>query len=272
MSVYDERTASVKGIARSAAIGDALVSGIESRPGEPHTSHPLRSLPREELAAYLESAGEALGEAEACAVLDNPFCTPQICDLIARSRTASSHYSVQLRLVAHRSTPQGHAMKLIHFLNWSDLLRVSTDTRVPPPIRQAIDKQLAIRLRKLSVGEKISSARLGSRDLAKILMTDPDHRVFAAAVSNRRVVEDDIVALVAAERTTPDQLAAIADHPKWSSRLAVRLALVLNRDTPKAIAASQLRHLPKNELRTLAREPKLSTFLRRCIERIDQER
>src|SRR5688572_21708672 len=82
----------------------------------------LRSLNREELTAFLENAGDSLTEEEALAVMDNRFCGSEICLQIAQSTRLTSFYSVRAKLVAHRSTPQGHAMKYVHHLQWRDLL------------------------------------------------------------------------------------------------------------------------------------------------------
>ncbi|HEY5611340.1 MAG TPA: hypothetical protein VIL97_09050, partial [Thermoanaerobaculia bacterium] len=92
---------------------------------------------RPELLAFLSEA--KLDEEEALAVLDNRHATAEICQAIAQNSKLTSFYSVRAKLVAHRATPQGIALKYLHHLYWSDLLRVSVDVRVPPPIRRAAD-------------------------------------------------------------------------------------------------------------------------------------
>src|ERR1043165_6908102 len=89
-----------------------------------------------------------LFEEEALAVLANPHVTPQICQQIARSIRLTAIYSVRLRLVALRQTPQAHAVKLVHYLYWFDLLRLSVDVRVPPTVRRAIDQLLLTNITK----------------------------------------------------------------------------------------------------------------------------
>ena len=37
---------------------------------------------------------------------------------------------MRLRLVAHKQTPQAHAVKLIHYLYWADLVRLGVDVKI----------------------------------------------------------------------------------------------------------------------------------------------
>ncbi|HEY6141396.1 MAG TPA: hypothetical protein VI670_26875 [Thermoanaerobaculia bacterium] len=228
----------------------------------------IKSLSRDELAAYVADNLANCFEEEALAILENRYVTPQICQQIARSQRLTAFYSVRLRLVALRQTPQAHAVKLIHYLYWFDLLRLSVDVKVPPPVRRAIDQLLLTNVNKLTVGQRVSSARRCNGTLAKALMFDPELSVFEALLTNPRLREEDLVALASSPRATPEQLRLLSDDRKWSYRYAIRKALVLNPLTPRAAAASQLRHLRRTDLRAIHGNPSTSTYLRRCIERL----
>lgn len=231
----------------------------------------IKALGGEDLAAFVGDNLAALSEEEVLAVLENRFVTPRLLSQIAQTPRLTGSYSVRLKLVAHRQTPQAHAVKLVHYLYWFDLLRLSIDVQVPAPVRRAIDTQLVLRVDKLTRGERISSARACSAALIKIFLYDPDPRVFAALLINKRLREDDLLALVSSDRATEDQLLMIASDPKWSYRYSVRKALVLNPSTPRAAAASQLRHLTRLDLRRIHDNPRTSTYLRRCIERMPSD-
>lgn len=228
----------------------------------------IKTLDRDGLAVFVADNLNHLFEKEALAVLDNRYVTPQICQQIARNQRLTAFYSVRLRLVAHRQTPQAHAVKLIHYLYWFDLLRLSTDVKVPPAVRRAIDQLLLMNIGKRTVGERVSSARRCNLTLAKALMFDPEITVFEALLTNSRLREEDLVDLAASPRATPEQLRMLAADRKWSLRYGIRKALVLNPLTPRAAAASQLRHLRRNDLRAIHGSPATSTYLRRCIERL----
>ncbi|HEY0372688.1 MAG TPA: hypothetical protein VGD79_11840, partial [Thermoanaerobaculia bacterium] len=210
----------------------------------------------------------ALAEEEVLAAIANPYVSPKLLSKIAQTPRLTGFYSVRLKLVAHRQTPQAHAVKLVHYLYWFDLLRVSIDVQVPAPVRRAIDTQLVIRVDKLTLGERIASARACSAALIKVFLFDSDPKVFAALLINARLREEDLLVLVSSDRATAEQLLMVASDPKWSYRYALRKALVLNPTTPRSVAASQLRYLRPTDLRQIHANPRTSVYLRRCIERV----
>lgn len=228
----------------------------------------LKSLSRNDLEEFVSEQLLSLAENEALAVLANPYCSPRVCGAIAGNPRLSGFYSIRLRLVAHRQTPQAHSVKLVHYLFWFDLLRLSIDVKVPVAARRAIDTQLLIRLGKLSVGERVAAARQCGPVLIAALLRDPNPKVFESLLANQRLREDDLLTLVHSADATTEQLQLLATDRRWSSRRPVRIALILNPRTPRAAAASQLRHLSRADLRRLHARPEISVYLRRCIERL----
>lgn len=227
----------------------------------------IRGLTREALVEFVDASLVRASEDQAVAVLQNRFCDARICQAIAMNERLAAYASVRIALVANRATPQAHAMKLVHYISWRDLLRLSVDVRVPSPVRRAVDNQLISRLRKLTVGEKISSARVCSRDLVRAVLLDAHPRVFDAALTNPRLVEDDLIRLLAGD-VTPHQIERIARDRKWGCRYAIRMSIVQHAATPRAVAALQLPHLRPSDRDKLLGNPDLSTYLRRCIERL----
>ncbi len=226
----------------------------------------IRLLDRRALAGYLEESLPRMGEEEALAVLANPHCTAAICRAIGHSPRLTLHYPVRLRLVGHRATPQGQALKFVNHLYWADLLRLSVTMHIAPPVRRAIDVRLATLLPALTLGERIAAAKRCSRDLIGHLLFDPEPRVFSALMINPRLVEDDLIRLISSERVLPEKLGIVAADRKWSCRYAIRMALVLNSATPRSVAAGQLRYLNRQDLSELYERPGTSTYIRRCIE------
>jgi hypothetical protein len=236
-------------------------------------SVPLRidTLPRADLEAFLFENLSALTEDETLAALENPFITPQLIGKIAQNARLTGFYAVRLRMVGHRQTPQAHAVKLVHYLYWFDLLRLSIDMQVPAQVRRSIDTQLLSRAEKLSLGERIASAKRCGGALIKVFLFDPHPKVFESLLVNKRLREDDLLALISSTQCSAEKLEMIAADAKWSYRYAVRKALVLNLNTPRASAASQLRFLSRVDLRQIHANPATSVYLRRCIERIRPE-
>jgi hypothetical protein len=235
---------------------------------QPLRSGSLSRLNRDELDAFVAENLAHLVEDEALAILDNAYCSAKICSAIARNARLTGLYTIRLRLVEHRLTPQAHSTKLVHYLFWPDLVRLSVDVQVPPAVRRAIDTQLVNRASKLSLGERISAARRCSQALIEVLINDSDTRVFEALLVNQRLREEDLVALARSPDVRPDQLLLIGSDPKWSTRYPLRKALVTNPGTPRAVAAAQLRFLAARDLVAIYARPETSTYLRRCIERL----
>lgn len=228
----------------------------------------LQQASAEELAQIVAEHGASLLEEEALAVLENPYVTPQILGKIAQTQRLAAFYSVRLKLVAHRQTPLAHSVKLVHYLYWFDLLRLSIEMTVPAPVRRAIDTQLLLRVDKLTLGERVASARRCSHALIKVFLFDAHPKVFESLLVNKRLREDDLLSLVSSSRATADQLRLLAEDSRWSYRYAIRKALVRNPRTPRSSAASQLRYLSQRDLDHIHADPETSIYLRRCIERL----
>lgn len=222
---------------------------------------------RAELAAFY-ARSPALSETEALAVMNNPNCTAAICQGIALTSRLTSYYSIRARLVSHKATPHTFALKFVHYLYWVDLLRFSTDVRVPGPVRRSIENQLLAKLQELALGERITAAKACSREVAKSLLFDPNPLVFASLLINPRLKEEDLLFLISSGRARPHQLTAIGSDRKWSWRYAIRRALVLSASTPRSVAASQLRFLSRRDLEAIAGRRETSVYLRRCIDQL----
>ena len=231
------------------------------------TVRKLNSYSRDELVLYVTENLNALSEEETLAILENLNVTPQIIGRIAQAPRLTGFHSVRVRLVGHRQTPQAHAVKLVHYIYWFDLLTLSTDVQVPAPVRRSIETVLLSRVAKLTLGERISSARSCSHALVRSFLYDPHPKVFESLLVNQRLREDDLLALTASGRATSEQLLMIAQDARWSFRYAIRRALVLNPKTPRAAAASHLRYLSRMDLKRIHSNPDTTVYVRRCIER-----
>ena len=228
----------------------------------------VKSLSREELIAFVLENASVLSDEETLGVLDNANVTTQLVGKIAQTPRLTGYYSVRLRLVAHRQTPLAHSVKLVHYLYWFDLLHLSCDVQVPAPVRRAIDTQLLIKVENLTTGDRVASARRCSQALINVFLYDPEPRVFAALLINTRLREEDLLVLVNSPRATPEQLLMLSHDTRWSYRYAIRKALVMNPATPRAAAASQLKHLSRGDLRRIHASPGTTVYVRRCIERL----
>ncbi len=101
-------------------------------------------------------------------------------------------------------------------------------------------------------GIRRSLARSRDRFLLDRVVHDRDPGVIRTLLDNPRIVERDVVRVAAMRPTRPEILRQVADHPRWSARYPVRLALVCNPYTPVPIAIRLVSTLLLQDLRDLA--------------------
>ena len=116
--------------------------------------------------------------------------------------------------------------------------------------------------RTLSLGERKALARRPTRKSLEKLLADPHPAVIRALLANPKLVEDDVVRLAARRPALPAVLAEVARTTRWAHRVRVRMAIVLNPDTPVEVATPFLVLLTRPQLKEVFAAPYLSTALR----------
>jgi hypothetical protein len=234
----------------------------------PPTGSSLRSAGREELARRLAEEGEGWSEGEVLDFLANPFADEELVRSLMSRRSLVSAYRVRRALLLHPKTPQPEALRLVPFLRWRDLAWAGNDPRLSPIVRRSCDRMVLERLLEMALGEKIALARVANRAVIGQLRFDPEPMVFAALLVNPRLVEDDVVSLVTSGRAARSQLEAIARDPRWSSRYAVRLALLRNPASPVGAVVSLLGTLRRDDLLAVWRAPATGELVRRAAKQL----
>ena len=125
--------------------------------------------------------------------------------------------------------------------------------------------------RPLTLGERKSLARRPDRKMMDRLLRDPHPDVIRMVLANPKVVEEDVLAVAARRPCRPDVLVEIARQPRWAHRPRIRMALVLNPDTPLEIAAPVAGLLLRHELRLVASSPTVAQAVRAlCLEHLER--
>lgn len=135
-----------------------------------------------------------------------------------------------------------------------------TDDQIAAHLRP--ERPLKPRGRALTLGERKSLARSHARDALTLLVRDPHPDVVAILLDNPHLVEDDVVRIAAQRPGAALALARVAEHERWSTRYAVRRALVLNPATPMHLAVRLATTLRPADLRELAGDPLVAAPLR----------
>ena len=117
-------------------------------------------------------------------------------------------------------------------------LSASPETVARAQVARALAPERAIKPtgRSLTLGERKALARTHDREQLLLLIRDPHPAVVEILLGNPHLTEPDAVRIAASRAAVPAALSAIAAHPRWSVRHAVKRALVLNPATPLADA------------------------------------
>lgn len=125
--------------------------------------------------------------------------------------------------------------------------------------------------RPLTLGERKSLARRPDREMMDRLLRDPHPDVIRMVLANPKVTEEDVLAVAARRPCRPDVLTEIARAPRWAHRSRIRMALVLNPDTPLELAGPIAGLLMRHELRLVATSPTVAPAVRAlCLEHLER--
>jgi hypothetical protein len=125
--------------------------------------------------------------------------------------------------------------------------------------------------RPLTLGERKSLARKPDRAMLERLLADPHPAVIARLLANPRLVEEDVLRVAARRPGSPAVLVEIARSPRWIHRPRIRLALVLNPDTPVDTSALVCGLLMRHELRLVIEFTHVAAGIRAlCMEYLER--
>ena len=201
-------------------------------------------------------------------VLNRPDLSAELLQELLADRSARKYHTVRRALAGHPRTPRREALSLVGTLYWRDLAVLSSDARVHPEVRRAADRDLARRLPEMALAERVDVARTAGRGTLLLLRFDPEARVFQAVLDNRLVTETDLMQVAARPETPSSSLEAIAAHPRWGLRPALRSTLLRNRKLPIPVALSLLSRATSADLAGIRESPAISPLVKACAERV----
>jgi hypothetical protein len=114
------------------------------------------------------------------------------------------------------------------------------------------EENIAAKIKKMSVGEKVKLALLGNKEARTILARETVRIVHAALLKNPRITEQEIVSLAQSTAVDQDILRQISLDRKWIKQYPVKQALVYNPKTPTHISMPLVKHMLEKDLRSLA--------------------
>jgi len=177
----------------------------------------------ETLHAVLADPG--FNEDSALALLERMDLPSEVLERLSKNSAATAR-KVKMAIVGHPRTPRYASLSLLRQLFTFDLMQVALTPRIAGDIKVAAEETLLKRLESISSGGRLSLARRASGRVAAALLLDPEPRVLRAALENPRLTEAMVRQAVLRRESGATLVRAVCEHPKWSLRSEIRLALL----------------------------------------------
>ncbi|MGO8791275.1 MAG: hypothetical protein ACLQVL_28355 [Terriglobia bacterium] len=172
----------------------------------------------------------------------------------------------RLALARHPKTPRSISVPLMKFLQVFDLLRVAQTPAVPADVKRMAEESILKKLAGMPRGVKISLARRGTGRLAASLLISSDLELLRAGLDNPSLTESHLLKVLAREGLPPAVLEQLAQHPRWSRRYHLRLALIRNPLAPLARVLAFLPDMAVTDLRDICLDHRMPQPVRQYIE------
>ena len=207
------------------------------------------------------ASAEPTGEDQALALLQRSDVTAAELSLLARNPSAIKSRKVALGLALHPRTPRHITIPLLRRLFTFDLMQVALTPAAAADVKRAAEEQILNRMESVSLGERISLARRASGRIAAALLLDAERRVISTALDNSHLVEALVVTALMKHNAPVWLFALASEHPKWSLRKEVQIALLRNEKTPLARAVELAGNFPAEFLREIMPEARREALI-----------
>ncbi len=210
----------------------------------------------------------SLDEDQALVLLQRRDIPAAAIESLARHPVASKSRKVLLKLAQHPRIPRHVALPLLRRLFAFELMDVALAAGVATDLKLVAEQLLMAKLEAISLGERVNMARRASAGVAAALLLREDRSVIEAALQNPRMTEASIVKAVATTGAPDTLIVMVAEHPKWSLRREIQLAILRRPETPADIVTRIAAALPRpviyqllSELRLPERKAELQRIL-----------
>jgi len=212
------------------------------------------------LAAVLENP--LLDESHVAILLERKDLPGTLIGQIAKEKKWLESYPLRLRITRHPHTPRLLGLRLVKQLYLFDLVNISLIPSVPAELKRIAEELILARLKQLPLGQKLALARRGSGRVAAALLAEGLAQVVPLALDNAFLAEGHVLRVLAREEVPANVVAALAQHPTWSYKSNVRMALIRHPLTPLARVLSFLPDITLRDLEELSAARTLREDLR----------
>jgi hypothetical protein len=223
--------------------------------------------------ALRAAAGDRrLTEDLALTLLNRRDIAGEVIEDLAKNQEAMKHRKVINAVVTHPRAPRHVSIPIIRRLYTFELMRVALTPVVAADIKKAAEDGLVSRMDTIAAGERLTLAKRASGGVAAALLLDAERRIVEAALLNPQMTEAAIIRALTKGSSSATLVEIVCNHPKWSLRRDIRLALLRNDKISMAKAVFFAQSLPSMALRDVLHHSRLSPRVREYLLRVLEER
>lgn len=174
-------------------------------------------------------------------------------------------YKLKLALCKNPKCPHRVSLALLKFLKIFDMADLTRNQTIPVALRQKAEFMLAEKLVALPSGVKIALVKRASSEIVMKIMFKADRKVVDAALDSPMLTEGHMYKAINKQTPPPQLIQAIAAHPKWSLRYAIRFGLIRNFNTPMEAVERFIGAMKAADLRALYADPAVPQGTRHFI-------
>jgi hypothetical protein len=218
------------------------------------------------------AADRRMTEDLALTLLNRRDIPGEVVEDLAKNQEAMKHRKIINAVVTHPRTPRHISIPIIRRLYTFELMRVALTPVVAADIKKVAEDGLVSRMDTIAAGERLTLAKRASGGVAAALLLDAERRIVEASLLNPQMTEAAIIRALTKGSSSASLVEIVCNHPKWSLRRDIRLALLRNDKISMAKAIFFAQSLPSMALRDVLHHSRLSPRIREYLLRVLEER
>lgn len=197
-----------------------------------------------------------LGPDAAVSILRHPHCDRAVLEILLENRKLHLQYEFRLEFAGHPKAPTIAAINFLRTLYWRDQYELAREPRTAPFLRRNAMSMLVERIPDMTLGERITLARIAGVEMIPALSRTGEPQVLAALLDNPRMREGQVVTLIEDPGAPVSLIERVARHHKWAYAYRVRALLVRDPRLKDQAALRLMKGMPDSELDKVAADPR----------------
>lgn len=138
--------------------------------------------------------------------------------------------------------------------------------------RKRKEETLLTKIGKLNVGERVTLAIKGGKEIRSILLKDSAKEVVRKVLENPKITDSEIDMLTKSRTVTEEALRIVAKKKEWMKNYSIMSGLVNNPKTPAGVAMPYVKFLRKKDLVILEKNRNVSSAVRAAAQKLVKQK